>query len=69
MDDAITGIDVDGHIIYQYGKCVECLMHNEEMTYEEAVEWLDYNIIRAIPYMGDKHPIIMYNREDFNNVF
>lgn len=35
------------------------------MTGEEAMEWVDYNTIRAIPYMGDKHPIIMYNAEDF----
>ena len=64
MDDAIIGIDVDGHVVYSYDKCVDCMV-KEGMTDEEAMEWVDYNTIRAIPYMGDKHPIIMYNAEDF----
>ena len=65
MDEAIIGIDTDEHIIYSHNKCVECLMEHDGMTGEEAMEWVDYNTIRAIPYMGDKHPIIMYNAEDF----
>lgn len=31
------------------------------MTDEEAIEWIDYNTIRAIPYMGEKAPIVMYS--------
>ena len=30
------------------------------MTYEEAEEFIGYNTIRAIPYAGDKAPIVMY---------
>lgn len=26
----------------------------------EAVEWVDYNTVRALPYMGDGAPIIVY---------
>ena len=31
------------------------------MTYEEAVEQIEYNTIRAIPYMGDFPPVIVYD--------
>lgn len=28
---------------------------------EEAIEWIEYNTIRAIPYAGEKAPIVMYD--------
>jgi hypothetical protein len=40
---------------------VEELMEDEECSYEEAVEWIDYNTIRALPYAGENGPIIMYS--------
>ena len=30
-----------------------------EFGYEEAIEWIEYNTIRALPYMGNKAPIIV----------
>lgn len=30
------------------------------MEIEEAQEFIDYNTVRALPYMGDKRPIIVY---------
>lgn len=62
MDDAIIGIDVDGHVVYSYDKCVDCMI-KQGMTDEEAMEWIDYNTIRAIPYMGDNKPIMIYERD------
>ena len=38
---------------------VEWLEENSNMTEEEAIEWIDYNTIRALPYMRERHPIIM----------
>ena len=32
----------------------------EEFTEEEAVDWIDYNTIRALHYMGSQAPIVMY---------
>ena len=43
---------------------VEALVEDEEMTPTEAIEWIDYNVIRALPYMGDQAPIIMYKLEE-----
>lgn len=38
-------------------------MEHDGMTYEEAVEWLDYNTVRSVPYMGEFKPIIIYDIE------
>jgi hypothetical protein len=65
LDDGIIGIDVDGHVVYSYEKCCKALMENDKMTDEEAREWVDYNTIRAIPYMGENRPIMMYDAQDF----
>ena len=42
---------------------IQWLMDTEQWSYEDAVEWIDYNTIRALPYMGEGAPIIMYPLE------
>ena len=59
-DDALIGISEDNRAIYDYNKMIDWLMNKENFTEEEAIEWINYNTIRALPYMGDKAPIIMY---------
>lgn len=59
--EAIIGHDNNGHLVYSYTKMVESLMINDSMTYEEAVEFIDYNTVRALPYMGDKAPVIVFD--------
>lgn len=61
---AITGISSNGNLIYDYDLMIEYLIDNENMTYEDAVEFIDYNTIRAIDYMGELKPIIKMNIED-----
>lgn len=63
-DDAIVGYDaISQRVIYDYEKMIECLMNEDGMEYEEAMEFIDYNTIRACPYMGDKAPIILHRIE------
>lgn len=58
---AAIGTDENsGRVIYDYEKMVEFLMETDGMTYEDAAEFIDYNTIRAIPYMGTFAPIILY---------
>lgn len=57
---AVLGISDDNKVIYSYDKMVEYLMNNDGMSYEDAVEFIEYNTIRTIPYMGEKAPIICY---------
>lgn len=59
-DDALIGVSEDNRAIYDYEKMVDWLVANSEMTEEEAVEWINYNMIRAIEYAGSSAPIIMY---------
>ena len=62
-DDALIGVTDDGRAIYDYDRMVTWLMVTERFTEEEAVEWVDYNTIRALPYMGENAPIIMHRIE------
>lgn len=59
-DDALIGITEDGRAVYDYDKMVKWLIETQRFTEEEAVEWIDYNTLRALPYMGDKAPIITH---------
>ncbi len=59
-DDALIGVSEDGRAIYDYDLMVKWLVDNDNMTISDAVEWIDYNTIRALPYAGDEAPIIMY---------
>ena len=60
FDSAIIGVDYFGRLIYDYNEMVIDLMETENMTEDEAVEFIDYNTLRTIPYMGEKAPIVMY---------
>ena len=62
--DAIVGLTSDDeHLIYSYDKLIESMMKVNGWTYEEAVEWTDYNTIRSLPYMKPCEPIIMFDLE------
>lgn len=60
--DAIQGVTTDNRIVYSYEKMVQYLMEHEYVTEEEAIDYIDYNCIRSLGYMGDHSPIIMYER-------
>lgn len=55
-DNSIIGITEGKHLVYSYEKMIEELMEDEGWSYEEAVEWLEYNTLRAIPYMSSAGP-------------
>lgn len=59
-DAAIIGVTEDGNVIYDYDRMVGCLMDADGMSWEEAVEFIDYNTLRAIPYAPDPKPIVIY---------
>jgi len=69
-DDSIIGVDEDGRVVYDYDKMVEEYIADEfgdkELSDEErddavtsAIEWIDYNTIRATPYFGPLAPVIV----------
>ena len=59
-DDALVGVTEDGRAVYDFDKMVTWLMAEEGWSMDEAIEWIEYNTIRALPYMGPEAPIIMY---------
>lgn len=59
-DDALIGVSEDGRAVYDYDKMVAWLMETEGWSQDEAIEWIEYNTIRALPYLGDLAPIVMH---------
>ncbi len=59
-DSALIGVSHDDRAIYDYDLMVEWLIDEEAFTEEEAIEWIDYNTIRALPYMGEDGPIVLH---------
>ena len=65
FDESIIGISDNGRVVYDFNEMIKELMDRENMSELEAIEFLEYNTLRAIPYMGKEAPIIMrYSRED-----
>ena len=65
-DSAIIGYDDVSHrIIYDYELMVESLMNEAHLTYEDAVDFIEYNTIRSLPYLGENAPIVMRSIVDF----
>ena len=62
-DDALIGVSHDGRAIYNFDLMIDWLMEKEGWSDIEAIEWLEFNTIRTLPYMGKDAPIIMYSLE------
>lgn len=58
-DNSIVGMTNTYRLVYSYDKMIQEFMEDENCSYEEAVEWLEYNTMRAIPYFGERAPIII----------
>lgn len=59
--DAFIGVSDEGRAVYDYDLMVKCLMEEDDMDELEAREFIDYNTLRAIPYFGNKAPIVLYS--------
>lgn len=56
FDKAIIGIDPNSmRLVYDRNKMVDILIEGEGMTYEDAIEHLEFNTYCA--YVGEKTPI------------
>ena len=64
-DSALVGVTTDGQTVYDYDKMVDWLMKEEGWTMEESAEWIEYNTIRALPYMGEDAPIVIFRLEEY----
>lgn len=60
FDDALVGIARRCQqlvTVYSYTMCVEILMNRDGMTHEEAIEYMEFNVIGA--YVGDYTPVFL----------
>ena len=61
FNNAFIGVTVSENnirAVYDYDMMVNCLMEKDGMTDDEAVDYISYNTIRAIPYMEQNSPIV-----------
>jgi len=54
---AIVRVD-NYRLVYSYSLIVDALMIYDSITESEAIEFIEYNTIRSLPYMGEYSPII-----------
>ena len=59
-DTDLIGVTDDNRAVYDFDLMVGWLVETQDFTQEDAIEWIEYNTIRALPYMGSDAPIIMY---------
>ena len=59
-EDVFLGISSDDRAIYDYEKMIESLVNHEDMTEDEAREFIDYNATFYI----EGGPIILYRLEE-----
>ena len=59
FNDAVIGIDSGlDRLVYSSEKCVEILMKRDGMSFDDAVEFFEYNVAGA--YVGELTPIFVY---------
>lgn len=59
-EETLVGVDSNNRAVYDYEKMAEWLMDNWECTYEEAIDWIEYNTIRSLGYVGEGAPIVVH---------
>ena len=63
FDKSIIGVTNNGNVVYDFDKMVEEYMEDNQCNAEEAMDWITYNTMRAIPYFPEPRPIIIYPLE------
>lgn len=65
FDCSIIGVTFDGRLIYNYDLMARELYEEQGFEeYNDSYEFINYNTLRAVPYMGAKRPMIMWNADN-----
>ena len=69
FDAAIIGVTTEGCAVYDYDRMVGSLVEEDNMEELEAMEFIDYNTLRALPYAGEMAPVVVYlfRKEDMED--
>ena len=60
-EGALIGVTWDNQAVYDYNLMIKSLMEEDNMTEEEAADFISYNASYSSGYMRYKYPIIMDN--------
>ncbi len=60
-EGALIGVTWDNQAVYDYDLMIKSLMEEDNMTEEEAADFISYNTSYSSGYMRYKYPIIMDN--------
>jgi len=60
-DNSIIGVTLDGRVIYDYDLMITEIMCCEGWSYDEAVDWIEYNTLRSLSYAGKQAPLVVSN--------
>jgi len=58
FDGSIIGISNDNRLIYDYKKMIEEFAKDNNCSYFDAEEFIQYNTLRALPYENDKDGMV-----------
>jgi len=73
FDGGIVGYDeAQNRLIYGYDELCNCLATSYQTTdncdfdeaWQMAMDWVEYNTLRSISYMGETKPIILLENEN-----
>ena len=59
FDEAFIGVTEDNRAVYDYDRMADSLAVSWGISREEAIEFIDYNTIRALAYC-ENAPVVMY---------
>ena len=58
FDNSIVGLTENGETVYDYDRMLAEYCRDNKCEIEDAIDWIDYNTIRTIPYITGIRPII-----------
>jgi len=61
LDEAIIGVGKQFTgapvVVYDYDRCIAIFMRDNDWDHEDAIDWMQYNVLGA--YLGEGTPIFM----------
>ena len=69
FDDSIVGVTEDKRVVYDYDLMVREFAKDSNVSWAEAIEFIEYNTIRSLPYIKEQvRPIIIFHSENINGI-
>lgn len=61
FDKSIIGLvgEENPRLVYDYNSMCEEMCTDNGIDLDDAIDYIDYNTMRSLPYMGDNAPLIM----------